>query len=169
MTRFGYILSLWQHFKSLCQLLEGLFSIWHCLEPTLAFLFAFRKMFFLVNGQILNTKSNQLVTLAGTFFTRLPISINCELQYIQAQATSMVCCFSLPILSSPNLFLNLSQTLSHAFSDFFLCLISTHCLFYLSWVLKVLLVTLSLTVAVSFLTLSLSVSFFFIFVFSTNR
>ena len=35
-TRFGEISPLWQNFMNLCQMVEGIFSVWQIFEPTLA-------------------------------------------------------------------------------------------------------------------------------------
>ena len=56
----------WRKFKSLWHFCEWLFSIWQKLEPTLAYaIWVFR---IAVNGQKLNKKSNQMVTLNYIIF-----------------------------------------------------------------------------------------------------
>ena len=41
MTRFAEISPLWQHLMNLCQMVEGLVSVWQIFEPTLAKLLCF--------------------------------------------------------------------------------------------------------------------------------
>ena len=44
-TRFGEISPLWQHLMTLCQMVEGLISVWQNFEPTVAKMLYFWAVF----------------------------------------------------------------------------------------------------------------------------
>ena len=56
-TRFGEISPLWQNFKNILQLYDGLISIWQTFEPTLENSVFFGPIYVVVNGQILSKHS----------------------------------------------------------------------------------------------------------------
>ena len=53
-TRFGEISPLWQNFKSLPKMIDGLFSIWQILNLLWQILYAIGMIYAVVSGQILN-------------------------------------------------------------------------------------------------------------------
>ena len=77
-NRFCDILLVWQKFKSLWQLVKGLFSIWQHFEPTLANIYSIRQYLIIVNYQPSKKNSSRLVTLVLSYLTSILVPMSSE-------------------------------------------------------------------------------------------